>query len=124
MQYVFLSQAKKAGADNTDRELPRKVQSCDINTGTISAGYVEFRAMNKIMTIIIDYQLPRPQFLLLSLTMDVSRYTNDNDEKYCYCGTAGDAGRLQHYSLPRGCRKKSAIITLYHRFLRIHFEEG
>lgn len=60
----------------------------------------KIRATNEITTIIMDYQLPRPQFLLLSLIMNVSRYTNDNDEEYCYCGTTGDAGCLQHYSLP------------------------
>lgn len=42
----------------------------------------------------------RAQFLLLSLTVYVSRYANDNDEEYCYRGTAGDAGCLQHYTLP------------------------
>lgn len=39
-------------------------------------------------------------FLLLSFAMDVSRYANDNDQEYCYRGTAGDAGCLQHYTLP------------------------
>jgi len=45
--------------------------------------------------------------------MDVNHYTNDNDEKYCYCSTAGDAGCLQHYSLPWGCRGKRTIFIFH-----------
>lgn len=55
--------------------------------------------------------VPRPQFLLLSLTVDVSRYANDNDQEYCYRGTAGDAGCLQHYTSPGSCKKNAALLV-------------
>lgn len=45
--------------------------------------------------------------------MDVSRYANDNDQEYCYRGTAGDACRLQHYTLPRGCNEKKKLVVTF-----------
>lgn len=49
--------------------------------------------------------------------MDVSRYANDNDQEYCYRGTAGDACCLQHYTLPGGCneKKKNFVVTFFGR---------
>lgn len=45
--------------------------------------------------------------------MDVSRYANDNDQEYCYRGTAGDACRLQHYTLPGGCNEKEKLVVTF-----------
>lgn len=72
------------------------------------------QAQKKLLPIEIRH-VPRPQFLLLSLTVDVSRYANDNDQEYCYRGTAGDAGCLQHYTLPGGCNKNVTFLVTSHR---------